>query len=83
MRLIKNNINENINIDKYVEIVINEVKSTFKPKNTNDHFTSIHYLSYPEEERLLNIINKIINFNKEQILVKVDSLNEIQNEIYN
>ncbi|WP_166635521.1 DNA sulfur modification protein DndD [Halanaerobium congolense] len=82
-KLINNNLNENINIDKYVEIVIDEVKSTFKPKNINDNFTSIHYLSYPEEERLLNIINKIISFNKEQILVKVDSLNEIQNEIYN
>jgi DNA sulfur modification protein DndD len=82
-KLVENKINENINIDKYVELVIDEIKSTFKPKNINDNFDSIHYLSYPEEERLLNVINKIINFDKEQILAKVDSLNEIQNEIYN
>jgi DNA sulfur modification protein DndD len=82
-KLVENNINENINVDKYVELVIDEIKSTFKPKNINDNFDSIHYLSYPEEERLLNVINKIINFDKEQMLTKVDSLNEIQNEIYN
>lgn len=82
-KLVENNINENINIDKYVELVIDEIKSTFKPKNINDNFDSIHYLSYPEEERLLNVINKIINFDKEQMLAKVDSLNEIQNKIYN
>lgn len=81
-KLLKNNVNENTNVDKYVEIIVDEIKSTFKPKNINDDFKSIHYLSYPEEERLLNEINKIINFNKDLILAKVDSLNEIQNKIY-
>jgi DNA sulfur modification protein DndD len=62
-------------------MIIDDIKNIFKPKNIDENFEPIHLLSYPEEERLKNIIDNIINYDIENIINDINLINKIQNDI--
>ncbi|MCK8817159.1 DNA sulfur modification protein DndD [Natroniella sulfidigena] len=69
--------NKNDRSQDLIKILLDNIDQSFKPNFDTENFNLIHKLSSSEEQKLVNKIKTIINFNEEKALEKIEKINNI------